>query len=502
MTAPAQYNERLDHYRKKALDMYQAKDGLRYSFTHFEGVYTELTYYMVSHILAQHGLEFLDNILMNLMRESISNAVKANLKRAFFESRGADIADQKSYNEVMEDFKNEGVSKLKDHIETIKKMNLCVQLKFDIRSEKLRFIIENNTAMNADELSRVRRRVDAAAKLESLTDAFEQFQDEQEGAGLGLLISIMLLKKAGIGPENFRIASDQNKTHVCISVPRKLKTPESIAKLYEKVFEEVKNIPSFPQSIKQVLDLCDNPDSNVSSIAAHVEKDPALATNILKLANSGGFLTGKKVNNIQQAVAITGIQNLRQLAMAHSSRNILEHQYKIYESFWQHAEKCAAYSRMLARKLGFLKLADSVYLGGLLHDLGKIILLALDPDEIGKIQGINMGRSQDSSAILEEISLGLSHANVGASLASHWNFPEDIQAIIRHHHSVYTSNPEYIIEVSLVHLANAFLNTEEARGSYVYYDETCLDRLDIKSVQELQQLHNSIKAEYEIHNDL
>ncbi|MCB1172630.1 MAG: HDOD domain-containing protein [Leptospiraceae bacterium] len=498
MNTTLQIDERLDNFRKKAIEAYHQNNGLRYSFTQFEGVYAELTYHIVNHILAEQDMQFLSNVLMTLLRECISNAVKANLKRAWFKKHAADIADETEYAEYIQRFKAEAVSRIEEHLDEMKSSGLQVHLIFDVRGDKIRFSIENNTPMTATELARVRERIDAAARIHSMAEAMERFADDQEGAGLGLLINIMLLRKSGIGPENFRIASDEQRTRVSITIPRTIKLPSEIHNLMDQVMNEIGNIPTFPETIRKVIELCENPDSNTDRIVQEIEKDPSLATNILRLANSGGFVAGNHIHSIKHGVAIIGIQNLRQLAMAMSSREILSHQYRTFAHFWQHAEKCATYARLLARELGFGKRSDTVYLGGLLHDLGKILLLAIEPAKVEQINGIRLGRTENSTSTLEEITLGMSHSQVGARLAAHWQFPEEIENIIRFHHSVYASPRDYIIEVSLVHLADALIQTEDRRISYVYYDETSLDRLGIVDHEALENLHQRIKSQYEL----
>lgn len=487
----------LDSFKRKAVGLYTRHRRIRYGFTSFDGNYSDVTYHMVSHIFAAHGMGFLENVVMTLLRECISNAVKANLKRAYFQSQNADISNAEDYEKIIQNFKMEGVSRLKDFIPKMEKMGLKVQLFMEDNGDHMRFIVENNAGMTADEVKRVRERIDAAADLKSIADAFENFTDDQEGAGLGLLINVMLLKKSGIGPENFKIASDQSKTRVSLRVPSSLNMPADIKEIYQQITAELQQIPTFPEAVHRILGLCDDPDSDASHIAREIERDPSLATSIVKLANSGGFVVGQQISSISRAVTIIGIKNVRQLTMAQSSRQILDQQYPIYASFWEHAEKCAIYSRLIAEKYELKKISDSVYLGGLLHDLGKIVLQAVSPEVIQQINGIQLERNENSTAVLEEITLGLSHAEVGAQLAERWNFPTNLVQMIRYHHSSFASDKEFRLQVAIVHLADALLRVEDKRVNYVYFDVDAQSQLGINDAFELSDLHDYIKEKYE-----
>lgn len=489
-------HDKLENYRNKALEMYTKNGGVKYSFAHFAGEYSELTYYMVSHVLSEYDLDFLNHAVMTLLRESISNAVKANLKRVYFEKTNADINDQEIYNNLINDFKAEYVSKVEEHVDALKNKDYSVTLLINKKNNHLVFAVQNNVVMNSDELERVNARIKAAGAIENMAEAFDKFEDEQEGAGLGLIISMMMLKKTGIGIDSFKIETVENNTIASLSVPMQLKRSEEVNKIYDKIRKELDNIPSFPDSINQVIKLCDDPDSDTGRISSLIEKDPALTTSIVRMANSNSFSLGKKITGIKQAMTIIGIKNVRDLALAISSREILNEQYKVLGDVWKHSEKCAGYSRLIAKETQLPKLADSVYLGGLLHDLGKIILLAINEKIYKSIES-----KTTNAASVEEITLGLSHAVVGAELATHWNFPDEIVDIIRHHHSVFAGNEKNIQQISIVHLADAFIQKEDKKQGFIYIDETAKSRLGLKTQNELDALHQKIKNLYALDND-
>lgn len=482
-----------DSFKRQAVDLLNETGKLRYSFTAFSAQHTELTYYLVNHALAGYKLNFLDTVIMTFLREVVTNAVKANLKRAYFEQRNADIKNPDQYAGLIEAFKREGVANLEDFIPIMKELGLKVHIYMETNTDGLRIIVQNNCGMTNEELLRARERIQAAAAVDSVPELLDRFGDESEGAGLGLLINVILLKRSGIGVKNFQISSDEKSTRVALTIPRSFQMPAKVAELYNRVTSEIEKIPTFPESVQRIINLCDNPKAEISFLAAEIEKDPSVAASILRLANSGGFVVGSRVESIHRAVTVLGIKNVRQLVLAHSSRQILDKHYKVFETFWEHAARVALYCRLIADRCGFKKLADSVFLGGLLHDLGKIVLHSLEPETVKKINGFNLERTENSTAVLEEITLGLSHAEVGARLAAKWNFPPALVDMIRNHHSAFAADPGHAVEVSIVHLADAFLRVEENQASYVYFDIEAQAHLNIANAKELQAVHEWVR---------
>lgn len=457
----------------------------------------DLTHYVVNHILASFKLNYLDTVIVTFLREVVENGVKANLKRAYFDARKADIQDPEQYASVIRAFRAEGVSNLEDFVPVMQEMNLKVQVFMETTPEGLRVVVQNNSGMTPDELTRARSRIQAAAEISSIAEILERFEDDTEGAGLGILLNMLLLKKTGIGTHNFQIASSEQDTRVMLKVPRTLTSPPEVTSLYNRIAEQIQRIPTFPDTIQRILALCDNPTADMRQITVEIEKDPSVAASILRLANSGGFVTSGKVDSIARAVGILGMNNVRSLVVAHSSRQILEKNYKIFEDFWQHASKTALYCRLIAEETGNRKLADSVYLGGLLHDLGKILLYSLEPEEVKKINGLNLDRTEASTAVLEEITLGLSHAEVGAKLARKWNFGEALTEMIHNHHSPFAAAEAHRVPVSIVHIADAFIRSESERAAFIYCDVVAQSTLGIHSSRELADLHAAVKRQAE-----
>ena len=460
-----------------------------YQFVWFSKSIVQITQFVIHQMLSKHHQEFLAVSIVQLVRECVINAVKANAKRAWVIANDLDLNRADASSEVLQRFRDEVVDHLTDYAFSLKENDLCVKMYYASNDSGFDIIIQNNVEMTTSELSRVRERIEWARTAENLFEGYELFNDNREGAGLGLALNLILLKQAGLGPENFKIQSANGSTTVRLSVPSQINTPENVLAMQDRITTEIDSIPEFPETIQKVVALCDNPKSGLGQVASEIEMSPALATALLKTANSPAYRRERPVNSVSDAASFLGIKLIRELSIA---KEILASEYKTFGETWEHGQKCAIYAKSLAEKLGFKSLRDQAYLGGLLHDLGKIVLFSIEPETIKKLNGLTIDRNKNDTARLEEISLGISHATIGGMLAKQWNFSDMLVEMIEHHHSPFAAKPGNKIAVSLIHIADALLRSEEASRSYVHFDLDAMTELGIESHMQLRSLHDNL----------
>ena len=465
-------------------------ESVNYRFVTYSHSIRELTLGLVSQYLAEKHLNHLRSAVFTFLTEVINNAVKANLKRVYREGKPGT-----SFNE-------EAVANIESYVHSLKDESLMVQLQMQQSEKGLTISVLNNTGINEDELDRISRRLKHAASFNSMEQAMEDFIDISEGGGLGLILTITLLKKSGIDPDCFKLESNQKITRATLFVPAVLTLPEQLQEIEGKIVKQIEYIPAFPETIKRVLDLCDRKESSMSQIAMQIEKDPALTADVLKLVNSAAFSSGNRVKNLSAALPRLGLQNIKQVTLASASMASLNSHYHVFQDFWEHSFKCGFYAKKIAEILELKVELEMVYLGGLLHDLGKIILESVDPETMEFISHSPLDRNRTTSATMEEVTLGVSHAHIGAIVAENWGFSPELVEMIRNHHRPFVSPQNVRLETAVVHLANALLNTEESRSSYIYIDPDALKRLSIGSMEKLAELHTRIKEEYRLNSEL
>jgi len=138
---------------------------------------------------------------------------------------------------------------------------------------------------------------------------------------------------------------------------------------------------------------------------------------------------------------------------------------------------------------------ESVYTAGLLHDLGKIILLATDRKLVKQIADIVKDR-KITTTTMEEIAIGISHSSIGSMISRKWNFPEYLTESILNHHSPLNAGDRYRDIVHTTYLANMMVGIEDRKYSYYYIEESILERYELEDYEKFNSFHERLKKRY------
>jgi len=451
---------------------------------------------LMAKYLARMDRLFLLNSVITILREVIVNAQKANAKRVFFIKNNLDIHNPDDYQTGMDRFKSEVIGDFEQVENDIKNSDFFVNVNFNKTGKNLRLQITNNSAILPEEMERINIRISRAIKYNDFTEAYEEIMDDTEGAGLGIVLTILFFKSMGIDPSVFKINTDGEKTVTEFSIPEKLRSSLIITSVKKGILGEIEGIPTFPENVLALLTLVDDPDSSINEISNKIMLDPALSIDVIKLSNSAGFVTGKRIESVNQAVMTIGLENVKGILMTSNARTIMNKRYSSYENIWEHCNKTAFYARQIALIKHISGVLESAFIAGMLHDLGKIILLATDMELVKKIANAVKDKEIVTSTIMEEISIGISHSEIGSLIAENWNFPPFLVEAIKYHHSPLSASPEYRNLVNVVYLANMFCGIEDRKYDYYYLDEGILNDFGIIDEEKFRDFHDSLKEKF------
>ncbi len=450
----------------------------------------------IARLLARDDKAFLLDTVITILREMILNAVKANAKRQFFDRLDLDINDSRIYNSGMRIFKDSIIGDLisiREEIETAP-YNVTLRIKKD--ESGITISVTNNISILPDELDRIRERIQSGISSSDFNSSYEEVYDPTEGAGLGILLIILLLRNAGIKPNNYTILNKQKSFTSQIKIPEIIRPVEIQTEIKKQILRDVEFLPAFPENILQIQALCNNPESTIDQIASKIVIDPSLTADVLRISNSAGFITGKRIKNINEAIMLIGLRNLNSILTAAAARKILDTRFRKFEQIWQHCNKVAFYSRGLAAALGLNGIVDHVFISGLLHDIGKIVLLSTDQTLLNRLSEIVADKKIRSSTILEEISIGISHSSIGALIANKWNFPDYLIDAINYHHSPLDAEESYAPIVAIVYSANLFAGIESRKYAFTYMENEILDRYFRPHNHKPEELFEKLRSAY------
>ncbi len=246
----------------------------------------------------------------------------------------------------------------------------------------------------------------------------------------------------------------------------------------------------FPASVTQLLAVCQDANANTEKFVEIIKCDPGLAVRLLRMANSPLYGLGNEVRSIGHATSILGIRQLKNLALSVAGSAMFSEGVtaaKERKDLWSHSLGCAAVARELAKSVSTVSPEDA-FLAGIFHDVGKLFLYDVVTDEYAQIASLYIGEK----LVIEERSVfGISHEEIGLKSAHAWGLPEDVKAVIEHHHQPETS-PIHRNLVTVVHIANRLarawgIGSEVATDSDIFAQTTeqlVLDEQLLASVKE------------------
>ncbi|AHC13584.1 HDOD domain-containing protein [Salinispira pacifica] len=447
--------------------------------------------------LLEMGQESLKDSLFYCLRELAVNAKKANTKRVYFQELELDISSEDDYGKGMENFKQTTLDNIQHYLKLQKDRGLYVKIIFHSKADKLHIYVINNTEMTRKEQMRVYDRIARSRAFNSMEEALATVLDDSEGAGLGIVILVLMLKKLGLNEDAFDIDTEDGETIARVTIPMSELRLEQINEVSAKLIEHIDSLPKFPENIAALQAEINDPDVELSDIARKIATDPSLTADLLKLVNSAAFMLPKRVDNISEAVKLVGLRRLRNLLYSYGAQKTLGEGNEETKGLWMHSYRTAFYAYTIARSILKKKeILDDVYVGGILHDMGKIVFSSVHPDLISNIANFTNQKGIPSH-LFEDFSAGLNHAEIGAMIAEKWNFPEILIDAIRFHHDPHSADKNYRMIVDTVYLANALANIDEKTNGYEQIDPTVISRFNIPTMDHLMRIHAKLSQKFE-----
>ncbi len=205
------------------------------------------------------------------------------------------------------------------------------------------------------------------------------------------------------------------------------------------------DLPTLPGVVRELQAALDDEFVSGGRIASIINRDPPMATRLLRLANSAAFNCGTAVGEVNTAIQLLGFRQVRALCIALAVVNAFSHRRDglIHGSFWQHSAGVAFAARELARCLGYSEIPlEQLYMGGLLHDVGLLLMDQHFPTRLE--DSLDVAQACDEPLWrAESILLGTDHAEIGSLLLGSWSLPPAIVSMVASHHNPRLAPEKY-----------------------------------------------------------
>lgn len=225
----------------------------------------------------------------------------------------------------------------------------------------------------------------------------------------------------------------------------------------EELVARTSDLPSLPAAALAAIREADSADGTAATVAKHLAMDPTLAARILRLANSPFYGMPRRVENLSEAVVLLGMKAVKSVALVAATYPWLSRSVSGYglgpKEMWTHAQATAAGAKLVAAKSRKAP-EDLAFLGGLLHDLGKLVLGSWMENNAECGDQV-IGRQDLPFDVAEREVIGVDHQEVGLYLGRSWNLPEPLLMCMGYHHCPDDlETPEPVVDC--VHVGNGF----------------------------------------------
>jgi putative nucleotidyltransferase with HDIG domain len=208
---------------------------------------------------------------------------------------------------------------------------------------------------------------------------------------------------------------------------------------FAKKLETVINfIPPIPVVIMELLHALDDENTNMNTIARIIAKDPPMSMNVLKVANSAFYRLANKVATVDHAVSMLGVKEIGMICVSCGAYQALKPPANAgtfdLQEFWKHSVATGVIAKKICRELAVGD-RNTIYFGGLLHDIGKIVLDRFAHEVYRIVMQVTHEECLPMIEAEKRI-IGESHDSIGGLIMERWRFPVALVDVTRYHHSV------------------------------------------------------------------
>lgn len=324
--------------------------------------------------------EHLKEYLNFCLGELLTNAKKANTKRIYFKNRNLDINNKDDYELGMKTFKEDTMGDLDFYLELQKKHGLFVKLVLRLDFDKIVIEIKNNAVLTSFEKERIQQKLDSVQQYKNMDEVVSKVIDQTEGAGLGIIIIVLMLQKVGLSKENYQVFSTDTETITRIILPCNKTIYEGVDACTNKFLELQKGIPVLKDNFEEIVKIVEQDSIDREKLLSCLRKDTTLAliavSHTLGKENFGfSLLSSLKLLSDEEIRYIFSKENplLREIEKTPE-----------IESIWEHARNTAYFSYNLSKNVNSLSLPVSdeyMYLLGLFNSIGYQLIATASEEQ-------------------------------------------------------------------------------------------------------------------------
>lgn len=443
--------------------------------------------------------EHLQEYINYCLGELLANSKKANTKRVYFKEKNLDINNPQDYVIGMENFREETCSNLDHYLELQKKAGLYIKLSLQLTNHNVVIEIKNNSVLNVFEKERIQQKLESVQQYKNIDEVVSNVIDQSEGAGLGIIIINLMLRKIGLKEDSFKIFSTDTETITQIILPcderifagveivsYEFVTMQSKIPVFESNFEKASNIVQ-SDSIMQ-----DEKKVNRQELLDFIRNDTTLSLLILKYAlekDSSCF-------SLPKAIELLTDQELKFIfSDSNPSVDKIQPTEKLEKCF-NNAKRAAFYAYNLHKNFQNIQPerdSEYFYLLGLLNNIGLIFLNTASDEQKEYVKELCNQYDNIGDEILEFFEIGNAGNFISLVYAKSLKMPEYIYNVFSKWNYVEffdKNRPDF----EILYLAQMLGFYEDKIAEYYQIDQTVLKDFQITSESQLKYILKQLTA--------
>ncbi len=245
----------------------------------------------------------------------------------------------------------------------------------------------------------------------------------------------------------------------------------------DKMIEALGEISTPSTAAMKILSMLSDPGTSPKRVAEIISADYSFSAKVLKICNSAYYGRPREIKRLEQGVLMLGfheIKNLIYTLLAFDYINNIEFE-EIHAELRDHFRSVAVTARILADYRPEVD-NDVLYISGLLHDIGKVILVVSSPHEYGNYL-LHSDKASDQILDKEMGLFGCDHQIIGERLLDRWKIPKEISSVAGSHHALSLPENDTISPGEIVEIANNIVYSIQSGSEIVSNSQEKFERL-------------------------
>ena len=309
------------------------------------------------------------------LSELLTNAKKANTKRVYFQEKGLDINNPDDYEKGMENFKMDTLTNIDHYLELQRKAGLYIKLSLRILADKIYIEIKNNSKLTVFEKERIQQKLDSVQQYKDMNEVFTNVLDQSEGAGLGIIIIILMLQKVGLSKDNYQVLSEDDETITRIILPCNKVVYSAVEMIAYEFVNLEDTVPVLKDTFEKANAIVNTGDTvDRKALYEVIRKDLSLALLPFKYV----LEQDKNCFDLQKAIAMLSDYDLKFIYSESNPRNRIIEDTGFFAHILRHSRRVAYFTYNLYKncpaKDNFPQDENYMYLLGLFNSMGAVLI--------------------------------------------------------------------------------------------------------------------------------